>query len=54
MYMFLGYYGIDLTYIVMVLPVVIFAFIMQMRVNNVFKKYSSYLLVYRILKGLNN
>lgn len=39
--MFLGYYGIDFTYIVIVLPVVIFALVMQSRVNSVFKKYSS-------------
>ncbi len=46
--MFLGYYGIDFTYIVIVLPVVIFAFVMQARVNSVFKKYSSQ----RILSNL--
>lgn len=36
------YYGIDITYIVLVLPAVIFAVIAQMRVSSVFKKYSSY------------
>ena len=39
--MFFGYYGIDFTYILLVLPVMIFALIMQSRVNSVFKKYSS-------------
>lgn len=38
---FAYFYGIDITYIVLVLPVVIFAMIMQARVNSVFKKYSS-------------
>ncbi len=36
------YYGIDITYIVLVLPAVIFALIAQMRVNSVFKKFSAY------------
>jgi len=35
------FYGIDITYIVLVLPVIIFSLIMQSRVNSVFKKYSS-------------
>ncbi len=39
--MFWGYYGIDFTYIVLVLPVMIFALVMQARVNSVFKKYSN-------------
>lgn len=34
------YYGIDITYIILVLPAVIFALIMQSRVNSVYKKYS--------------
>lgn len=34
------FYGIDITYIVLVLPVMIFAFVMQARVSSVFKKYS--------------
>ncbi len=46
--MFFGYYGIDFTYIVLVLPVVVFAFVMQVRVNSVFKKHSSQ----RILSNL--
>lgn len=46
--MFFGYYGIDFTYIVLVLPVVVFAFVMQARVNSVFKKHSSQ----RILSNL--
>ncbi len=38
----MGYfYGIDITYIVFVLPAIIFAMIMQARVNSVFNKYSS-------------
>ena len=36
------YYGIDMTYIVLVLPAVIFAFIMQARVSSTFSKYSAY------------
>ncbi len=35
------YYGIDITYIVLVLPAIIFALIMQSRVNSIFNKYSS-------------
>ncbi len=35
------FYGIDMTYIVLVLPAVIFAMIMQARVNSVFNKYSA-------------
>ncbi len=39
--MFFGYfYGIDITYIVLVLPAVLFALIAQSRVNSTFKKYS--------------
>ncbi len=34
------YYGIDITYIILVLPAVIFAFIMQSRVTSVYNKYS--------------
>lgn len=36
------YYGIDITYIVLVLPVVILSFIIQARVTSVFNKYSAY------------
>ncbi len=40
--MWFGYfYGIDITYIVLVMPAIIFALIMQSRVNSVFKKYST-------------
>lgn len=40
--MWFGYfYGIDITYIVLVMPAIIFALIMQARVNSVFKKYST-------------
>ena len=35
------FYGIDITYIVLVMPAIIFALIMQARVNSVFKKYST-------------
>lgn len=35
------FYGIDITYIVLVLPVIIFTVIAQSRVNSTFKKYSS-------------
>ena len=34
------YYGIDITYIILVLPAMIFAFIAQARVTSTFKKYS--------------
>lgn len=34
------FYGIDITYIVLVLPAIIFTVIAQSRVNNTFKKYS--------------
>ena len=36
------YYGIDITYIIFVLPALIFAIIAQSRVNSTFKKYSKY------------
>ena len=36
------YYGIDITYIVLVLPVVILSFIVQARVSSVFNKYSKH------------
>ncbi len=36
------YYGIDITYIVLVLPVVILSFIIQARVSSVFNKYSTH------------
>ncbi|MBR5543581.1 MAG: zinc metallopeptidase [Oscillospiraceae bacterium] len=36
------FYGIDMTYIVLVLPAVVFALIMQSRVASVFSKYSAY------------
>lgn len=40
--MWFGYfYGIDITYIVLVMPAIIFALIMQARVSSVFKKYST-------------
>lgn len=35
-----GYYGIDMTYIVLVLPCVLFAFWAQNRVNSTFNRYS--------------
>ena len=35
------FYGIDITYIVLVLPAIIFALIAQSRVNSTFKKYST-------------
>jgi len=38
--MFGYFYGIDITYIVLVLPAIAFAMIMQYRVNSVYKKYS--------------
>ena len=34
------YYGIDITYIIIVLPAIIFAMIMQARVNSVYAKFS--------------
>ena len=40
---FMYYYGIDWTYIVLVLPCVIFAFVASARVNSTFKRYSSQL-----------
>ncbi len=48
--MFGYYYGFDLTYIVLVLPCVIFAMIASARVNSTFKKYSK-VLSYRRLTG---
>lgn len=39
--MFGYFYGIDITYIVLVLPAVIFAMIAQSRVNSTFKKFSA-------------
>ncbi len=36
------FYGIDATYIILVLPAVIFAFIAQFRVNSTFNKYQKY------------
>ena len=42
------FYGIDITYIILVLPVMIFAFAMQSRVTRVFAKYSEI----RSLRGL--
>lgn len=40
--MFPYFYGIDITYIVLVLPAVIFAMIMQARVSSTFSKYSEF------------
>ncbi len=40
---FLYYYGIDWTYVVLVLPCVIFAFIASARVNSTFNRYSQQL-----------
>lgn len=40
--MFPYFYGIDITYIVLVLPAVIFAMIMQARVSSTFTKYSEF------------
>ncbi len=40
---FMYYYGIDWTYIVLVLPCVIFAFVASARVNSTFKRYSNQL-----------
>ena len=48
--MFGYYYGFDLTYIVLVLPCVIFAMIANSKVNSTFKKYSK-VLSYRRLSG---
>ncbi len=46
--MFGYFYGIDITYIVLVLPAVIFTMIAQSRVNSTFKKYSAQ----RTMRGL--
>ena len=39
--MFGYYYGFDITYIVLVLPAVLFALWAQMRVSSTFRKYSA-------------
>lgn len=39
--MYFGFYGIDITFLILVLPAIIFAAIASARVNSVFKKYSS-------------
>ena len=46
--MFGYFYGIDITYIVLVLPAIIFTMIAQSRVNSTFKKYSAQ----RTMRGL--
>ena len=37
---YMGYYGIDMYYIVLVLPCVLFAFWAQSQVNSTFNRYS--------------
>ena len=37
---YMGYYGIDMYYIVLVLPCVLFAFWAQSQVNGTFNRYS--------------